>query len=605
MDTPGQSGVLINDLPEYPPMALISKGFQNFEDGKIPTFMDSGASDMMFVLREAFDNYTPTDGRMGDSAKATEGSFEIIGEGNVTQRYAIEGKEREVTYTRALHTPTLNTNLVSVSSLDRAGLTITFGNGQGIARKANGTVVMAGKGVNGMYLLETLDGKSNKPVAMTSLSQPTSLGQWHRRLAHCSPSTIKEMEKANLVDGLKISEANLTGKCEDCIMGRQTRRPFNGETAKDLNPLELVSFDLWGPSLTQSVGGKVYLMIIVDAGMSYKYGAYLADKSDSTTLAAFETFQAHAESLSGKKIRRLHTDGAFETTTWKDYCQRNSITQELTAPYSSSQNGLSERAIRTTIDDVHTLLRDSGLSHTYWAEAAAHSIYTRNLIPSRRYPGRIPMELFSGKRQSISHLCVFGVKCWAKVPTVHGAQITGGSKLDPRSVPCRFLGYAAGAGNYRVQDVTTRRVYVSRDVVFEEGQPRRTLASVGEQIPLFDTIVDTPLTNNAHDTTDPAITDNPTITDDQQLEVRNDQPNIPAITEPCRSTRAPNPSKAGTQSREYQQREVLGRTEGQEWATNQPRASPAIDWSSSTVDDSNFLACLTDMKASQFIPRSY
>ena len=430
-DTPGQSGVLIDDSPKYPPVALISKGFQTFEDGKIPTFMDSGASDMMFVLREAFDNYMPTEGRMGDSAKATEGTFKIIGEGNVTQRYVVEDKEREVTYTRALHTPSLNANLVSVSSLDRAGLTITFGNGQGVARKADGTPVMAGKGVNGMYLLETLDGHSNKPLAMTSLSQPTSLEQWHRRLAHCSPSTIKEMVNGNLVDGLKVSGTALTGKCEDCIMGRQTRRPFDGETAKNLIPLELVSFDLWGPSRTQSVGGKVYLMIIVDAGTSYKYGAYLADKSDSTTLAAFETFRAHAESLTGQKIRRLRTDGAFESAAWKEYCQQHSITQEFTAPYSSSQNGLSERAIRTTIDDVCTLLRDSGLSHSYWAEAAAHSVYTRNLIPSRRHPGQIPMELFTGKRQNISHLRVFGVKCWTKVPTVHGGQVTGGSKLDP------------------------------------------------------------------------------------------------------------------------------------------------------------------------------
>ena len=208
------------------------------------------------------------------------------------------------------------------------------------------------------------------------------------------------------------------------------------------------------------------------------------------------------------------------------------------------------------------------------------------------------MELFTGKRQDISHLRVFGVKCWTKVPTVHGTQVTGGLKLDPRSVPCRFLGYAAGAGNYRVQDITTRCVYVSHDIIFEEGHPRHTLASVGEQIPLFDTMADTPLTNNTLDTstTDPVPTD-PAIT--------NDQPNIPAITvEPCRSTRAPIPSNAGAQSKEYQQREVSGRTEGQKWATNQkhPQASPAINWSS-TVDDNNFLACLTDTKASHFIPR--
>ena len=85
-------------------------------------------------------------------------------------------------------------------------------------------------------------------------------------------------------------------------MGRQARHPFDGETEKDLEPLDLVSFDLWGPSCTQSAGGKVYLMSIVDAGTSYKQGAYLEDKLDSTTIAAFEGFCVQAEMATGRKI---------------------------------------------------------------------------------------------------------------------------------------------------------------------------------------------------------------------------------------------------------------------------------------------------------------
>ena len=183
-----------------------------------------------------------------------------------------------------------------------------------------------------------------------------------------------------------MGEGKVLGKCEDCILGRQTRCPFNGATEKDLLPLELVSFGLWGPSHVQSVGGKLYLIIIVDAGTSYKYGAYLSDKSDSTNLAAFEIFHARAETATRKKIRRLRADGAFDTATWRDYLQKHGIAQELMAPYSLSQNGLAERALRTTMEDVRTLLRDSGLSHSFWAEAAAHSIYTQNLIPSCRHP---------------------------------------------------------------------------------------------------------------------------------------------------------------------------------------------------------------------------
>src|SRR6202522_3440217 len=610
-DTPGQSGILIDDHPR----ALVSQGFQNFRKGKIPTFMDSGASNTMFVSRDVFSEYKSVTPRKGDWAKAENGSFEIVGEGHVVQRYQVDGREREITYTHALHTPTLNANLVSVGALDKAGLTTTFGNGKGVTYKMDGTVVLSGQNVNSMYLLESVGNPPDNAIAMTSLSKPTSLEQWHRRLTHCSPLTIQEMARHNLVDGLIISDTTINGKCEDCIMGRQTRRPFDGETEKDLGPLSLVSFDLWGPSRVQSAGGKVYLMIIVDAGTSYKHGAFLADKSDNTTLAAFKAFHIQAENTTGRKLRRLRADGAFNTGAWKDYTQQNGIVHELTAPYSSSRNGLAERAIRTTIDDVRTLLRDSGLNHSYWAEAAAYSIYTRNLIPSRRSPDRIPGESFTGKRQGVGHLRVFGSKCWAKIPTMHGIQVTGGSKLDVRSVPCRFLRYALGHGNYKVQDIDTRRVYVSRDVVFEEGLPCRTLTNVGENqipIPLFDIVIPDP-SPLANTPATPDIDNSTQVLDNQPSvpdvpAIHTDQHQIPDVTaESRRSTRVPQPSNAIMQSAEYQQHEAMEKSKGNDWATDtkRPRATPAIDQPSDKYDNKDILACLTDTKASHFIPRSY
>ena len=116
-DTPGNSGVIIHDgdIPEkeFSPMGLISKGISSFGVDKVPTFMDSGASDTMFVSKEAFVDYKTTPSRKGDSAKAIDGDFEIVGEGKVVQRYLVDGKEKEITYTCALHTPTLNANLIS------------------------------------------------------------------------------------------------------------------------------------------------------------------------------------------------------------------------------------------------------------------------------------------------------------------------------------------------------------------------------------------------------------------------------------------------------------------------------------------------------------
>jgi hypothetical protein len=52
--------------------------------------------------------------------------------------------------------------------------------------------------------------------------------------------------------------------------------------------------------------------------------------------------------------------------------------------------------------------------------------------------------------------------------------------------------------------MNTHWTFISHDLVFEEGQPQRTLASVGEKITLFDNDADnTPLTNSIgpdHDT---------------------------------------------------------------------------------------------------------
>ena len=81
---------------------------------------------------------------------------------------------------------------------------MNFSDGKGITTKVDGTIVLISQNVNGMYILEAIDPSLNVPFTMTSLSQPTSLEQWHRCFAHCSPSTIQDMVNNNLVDGGKI-----------------------------------------------------------------------------------------------------------------------------------------------------------------------------------------------------------------------------------------------------------------------------------------------------------------------------------------------------------------------------------------------------------------
>ena len=95
--------MLIKDPIEYTHIALISKSFQSFGKGGIPTFLDSKASDTTFVLNEVFDEYKVIDLQVGDSAKAID--FDIVGEGNVIQQSAviINGKEHKVIHLHPSH----------------------------------------------------------------------------------------------------------------------------------------------------------------------------------------------------------------------------------------------------------------------------------------------------------------------------------------------------------------------------------------------------------------------------------------------------------------------------------------------------------------------
>ena len=84
LDTLGHSGIIIDDGMDTS-IALVSNSFLGFSGGKLPTFIDSGASDTMFISRNDFEKYRPTTPCSGDSAKAVDGGFEIIGEGTVVK----------------------------------------------------------------------------------------------------------------------------------------------------------------------------------------------------------------------------------------------------------------------------------------------------------------------------------------------------------------------------------------------------------------------------------------------------------------------------------------------------------------------------------------
>ncbi len=179
-----------------------------------------------------------------------------------------------------------------------------------------------------------------------------------------------------------------------------------------------------------------------------------------------------------------------------------------------------------------------------------------------------------------------------------------------------MLGYARGHGNYKVQDIISHCVFVSRDIIFEEGEPHRTSPSVGERdLPIFDTTF-----NTERETLDEGG-NHPNQSNDQQdfvtVDNHMDRRDIPADSnqqmEPNqqtirRSSRIYQPSSRSLQSKEYLQCEEMGQHKGEEWTGNQQHTQGRITINSfSSLSDSqdDYIACLAETKALHNIPHSY
>ena len=112
------------------------------------------------------------------------------------------------------------------------------------------------------------------------------------------------------------------------------------------------------------------------------------------------------------------------------------------------------------------MLRDLDLGKDLWGKALLTQIYICNHFPSSTLPGNItPYEKVFGHAPSISHLHVFGSKCFIKVSDETQ------SKLDDKAKECQLIGYDRDS-IYVVID-SNRKKSCSCNVIFMESQTSR------------------------------------------------------------------------------------------------------------------------------------
>ncbi|KAB2605945.1 retrovirus-related Pol polyprotein from transposon TNT 1-94 [Pyrus ussuriensis x Pyrus communis] len=133
-------------------------------------------------------------------------------------------------------------------------------------------------------------------------------------------------------------------------------------------------------------------------------------------------------------------------------------------PYleETKENGVVERKNRTLVEMAKTMLHDRGMPYFLWAEAMHTAVYILNRCPTKALGNITPFEAYIGRKPGIAHLKIFGSLCYVHVP------IELRQKLDAKSTKGVFVGYETCEKGYRVLDPISKKLILSRDVVFDE-----------------------------------------------------------------------------------------------------------------------------------------
>jgi hypothetical protein len=162
-------------------------------------------------------------------------------------------------------------------------------------------------------------------------------------------------------------------------------------------------------------------------------------------------------------VLRTDNGGEFTAAEFASYCADEGVQRHYSAPYSPQQNDVVERRNQTVVGMARALLKQRGMPAVFWGEAVVTAVYILNRSPTKALNGMTPYEAWHGRKPTVSHLRVFGCLAFTK-------ELAHIGKLDDRSTPGVFIGYAEGSKAYHILDPGTQRVRTARDVVFDEGR---------------------------------------------------------------------------------------------------------------------------------------
>ncbi|GJR57626.1 retrovirus-related pol polyprotein from transposon TNT 1-94 [Tanacetum coccineum] len=272
--------------------------------------------------------------------------------------------------------------------------------------------------------------------------------------------------KENLVRGLPLKRFENDQTCVACLKRKQHRASCKFKVQNPITkPLFMLHMDLFGQTFMSSLMHKKYCLVITDDYSRFTWVFFLTTKDETSEI--LKNFITEIENLVDKKVKIIRCDNGteFKNKVMDDFCKEKGIKREYSVARTPQQNGVAERRNKTLIEVARTMLVDSKLPTTFWAEAVSTTCYVQNRVLIVKPHNKTPYELFRGFKPALSFMKPFG----CHVTILNTLDNLG--KFDGKSDEGFFVGYSLSSKAFRVYNTRTRKVEENLHIRFLENKP--------------------------------------------------------------------------------------------------------------------------------------
>jgi transposase InsO family protein len=175
---------------------------------------------------------------------------------------------------------------------------------------------------------------------------------------------------------LKFESDLVSPPCRHGKMIAASYSPVN--TVMTEYPRQLLHMDTVGPSRVRSMGGKWYVLVIVDDYSHYSFVFFLESKDQIFNHFRLLALRLNNEHPNCLKAIRSDNGTEFRNASFDEFCLEHDIEQQFSAPRVPQQNGVMERKNCTLVEIARTMLDEHGTPRCFWADAISTACYVSN-----------------------------------------------------------------------------------------------------------------------------------------------------------------------------------------------------------------------------------